>query len=340
MYIKHLNLVCTDSRQVIPGASYLDLGPFRVLGEPESLMRRLYHYHRGAEITSNQKLFQMYQKIQTLREDSLQSECQRCPKKVICLVSANTDRNYDWPRDICPNAKQCGDTLPDRQIEGKKESWHKWKFVLEKKCNPCAFHANCQYKRLISRMLCTGFTDKEKLFDLAEARIRETWESVDRFMAAMTCGWTEINWRPPDGKRKRRYRSGLVYPDGKVELIRDYYPYRLHTAPVPAERLRLSVPAEISTQYSQDVILNTWLLWHMMRAHVQQSRKWQRTGLGSIWIRGHHNFLLGLHINHRGNPVLSTATSRWEYNTEFYRFSDIGWNLEWSPSSVMQSLSQ
>jgi hypothetical protein len=191
---------------------------------------------------------------------------------------------------------------------------------------------------MIIRMLCPNFTQKEVLFEKAEKKIIQTWGSVQRFMSGLSAGWTEIYWKPTEGKRKRRYRVALVYPDHQVELMQDYYPYTYRKTVIPAYKLGLIIPEKNTRVYSKDDFLTTWVLWSMMRENLIHTRKWKRSGPGYTYICGHNNLLLSLYVDYSGHPVLVTSTSKWRYNTVFADFNDIGWNMEWSAMSVMRHL--
>jgi len=335
-----MKLVCSQEKQEPHGAAFMDLGPLRILGPREALFKHLNNYKWPMGLSDPPKLLQTLQSIQETAYGTSFSPCRSCQQKVICLVESHTDQYYKWPGETCPILNNSGKAIPDKKLHGIKIKTHKLKFVMDHKCELCAFKACCYQYLMIVRMLCPNFTKKEVLIEKAVSSIQATWTSVDRFMAGLSAGWTELYWRPPEGKRKRRYRVALVYPNHRVELIQDYYPYTYVKSPVPAYKLGLVIPEKKSTVYSRDHILTAWILWNMMRKTLIHTRKWRRPRPEYIRICGHNNLLLSLFVNHSGHPVLVTSTSRWKYNTVFSDFNDIGWNLEWSAMSVLDHLDE
>jgi len=338
MYIKHMKLVCTNEKLNIPGTAYLDLKPLRVLGPKEVFYRLLDYYKWYNGLYDPQNLFKMYQAVRISHGQIQEFPCLSCSKKVICLVSTHTDRNYEWPKEICPLFQGPAGTIPDKKLTGEKVKLNKLRFIMEHKCTLCAHRTSCQRHPMIKRILCKHYTKIEELHELAQDKIIQTWGSVNRFMTALQTGWKEVHWKPPEGKRRRRYRVFFVHPNQKIDLIKDYYPYTLREHPVHAYKVGLQIPEESETIYTKDDLLTSWILWDWVREVLINRRKMNFHGPGHTFICGHHNYLLSMYRDHSGHPMLVTSTSRWKYKTLFADFSDIGWNLEWAPISVMKHL--
>lgn len=338
MYIKHKKLVLSTEKIVIPGASFLDLGPLRVLGPKQALFSLLFRYQWPIGLSDHNKLYKTYQAILENRYGTLISPCLQCKNKVMCLVSSHTEMNYDWPKEICPYLNSSSDAIADRKIPGEKVRYNKLKFVYDHKCDSCGLKSCCYNYSLIIRMLCTHFTQMEKIQEKAEKEIANTWGSEERFMAALSASWQEVYFKPSCGKRRRKFRVAFIHPDQTIDLIQDYYPFHVHNVSIPAYKAGLVIPEKQNTKYIKEDILTAWLLWKMAGEQITSNRNGRCTGLGRIWISGHHNFLLSLNLDNSGHPVLVTSTSRWRYSTVFESFHDIGWKLNWSACQVKTCL--
>jgi len=332
MYIKHMKLVCTSVKKVVPRAAFLDLGPLRVFGTKEALYYRLCQY-RWPLSSGQEKLFRTYQSIRALDKKELCSPCTGCPVKVKCLVTCYSDHDYQWPGSLCENIQKDSRTLPDRFFRDKKVTFNKMIFILEHKCDSCGLNACCYGFSMILRILCPNYIQKEILYAMAEKKIMETWGSVNRFMATLTLGWKEVFWKPPEGKRERKYRIAFIHPNQDLELIQEYYPYRLRTSPVQAKTLGLSVSVEGT--YSKEHAMASWVLWKFLQ-QLNQSRNTRHDSLGRSSVCGHCNFVLSMHADQDGHPVLVSATSKWKYHVNFTSFDDIGYKLGWRPLNVME----
>ena len=335
MYIKHMSLVCSTSTKMVPNTSFIESGPVRIYGTAKALYRRLYQY-RWATDSGGERLFRRYQSIQTNNGRELQSTCGGCPMKVKCLLSSHSDREYKWPVDVCMNVDGYSPTLPDRHFHEKKVTVNKFHFIMENKCGSCALNQSCYNYGMIVRMLCPHYIRKEDLFNKAERAISGIWGSVNRFMAAMTLGWQRLTWRPHEAKRERRYRIVSIHPDQSIDLIQDYYPYRLRIGSIQSKMFGLCIPEEGSIEYTSDDVLTSWILWQFVHAQLQNSDKRRNTNLGRLYICGHRNFLLSMHASPYGHPILETATARYKYSVTFERFDHIGYKLGWRPSTVLQ----
>jgi len=338
MYIKHMKLVCTTDKMNIQGAAYLDLEPLRIIGSKEVIYRLLNYYKWCIGLYEKQKLFQLYQSVNEINGQTSNSPCVICPQKVICLVSSHTDHNHEWLEKICPFFKGSTMTIPDKKLTGEKVKVDKLGFVLAHKCNLCAHRTGCNRSAIIMRILCKNYKKIEELHELAHERITQTWGSVDRFMAALEVGWAEVHWKPPEGKRRRQFRVAFIHPDHEIELIKNYYPYLLREHPVPAHKLGLLVPEKTESIYTKDDMLTSWVLWNSMREMIDHRKQLNYNKPGYTYICGHSNYLLSMYIDHSGHPMLVTSTSRWKYRTLFSDFNAIGWNMQWSPRSVMTNL--
>ncbi|OVE80500.1 hypothetical protein BVY01_00175 [bacterium I07] len=336
MYIKHMKLICSDLKQKTSGLVSLQNGPLQVLGSKETLFAYLYRYQWPLGLSDHQSLFQMFQNMKLLTHEGTSSPCKSCPKRVICLVTSHQDRDYSWPREVCPLIKAEKHTIRDNQLTGEKLTHNKTRFVMDRKCNACALKACCTHYTLVLRILCNHFTEKESLVVMARENILKVWPSVEELMRALTLGWRFLNFRPPGGKRKRRFRIAYIHPNQEVDLIQDYYPYQLLKRSVPLDQLGLQLPEEENLIISDDGLVTTYIFWRLLNEHVRQNRQHSYyRGLGSLRILGHTNYLLSLYRNIEGHPVLVTANSRWSYETTFQTFDSIGWKMEWSPLSVL-----
>lgn len=256
--------------------------------------------------------------------------------KVKCLLTSHTDREYKWPIDVCTNIDGHSPTLPDRFFHEKKITANKFRFIMENKCDSCALNQCCYNYSIMHKMLCPHYVQRDDLFEKAKRSISGIWGSVNRFMAAMTLGWQCVTWRPPEAKRERRYRIVSIHPDQSIDLIQEYYPYRLRIGSIQAKVFGLCIPEERSIEFTRDDVLTSWVLWQFVQKQLHDSDKGRNTNLGRFYICGHRNFLLSMHASQYGHPVLETATSRYKYSVTFEKYDHIGYKLGWRPSTVLQ----
>ena len=335
MYIKHMRLVCSTVKKTIPNVAFLDLGPLRVYATVQALYRRFYQY-RWSMGQRNGKLFRLYQSVQITRKNTLYSPCTFCDQKAKCLLVSSSENEGGWPGDTCQYTDGELRTLPDRLFRDRKVTDHKAGFVLEHKCKTCGLSSCCGNYSLILRILCKNHVERDVLFGLAEKRINETWGSINRFTAGLNLGWNEVRWKLPEAMRERRYRIAFVHPDSSLQLIQPYYPYRLRPGPVHAKELGLVLEEKEIKTASRSNMAAAWVLWKMVEEQLDQSKNRKHTNLGRFYICGHCNFLLSIHIDSEGHPVLTTATSRYKFNVTFHGLDDIGYKLGWSPSTLLQ----